>query len=76
MKALRYFAALLFITGSLAACKGRENATLGGTTDTSAKAGTGAPAETMKADSGKKDTSYKGNADPTGRDTSTSRPVH
>ncbi|WP_374951808.1 hypothetical protein [Mucilaginibacter sp.] len=74
MKAFKYFAAIVLITGSLAACKGRENATLGGSTDTSAKAGTGVPAETMSADSAK-DTTYKGNADPTGRDTTKTKPV-
>ncbi|MBD1394127.1 hypothetical protein [Mucilaginibacter glaciei] len=68
MKIFKYLIALLVITNLIGACKGRENATLGGTSDTSAKAGTGKPAETMSSDSAKKDTTYKGNADPTGRD--------
>ena len=75
MKALKYFASILLIAVSLAACKGRENATLGGTTDTSAKAGTGKPSETLSKDTAK-DTTYKGNADPTGRDTTRAKPVH
>ena len=67
MKPLKYIAAILLISGSLAACDGsRSNATLGGTADTSAKAGTGKNAETMTSDSAKKDTTYKGNADPAG----------
>ena len=80
MKVLKYFAAIVLISGSLAACdSNRSNATLGGTADTSAKAGTGKDAETMKSDSAKKDTTYKGNADPTGRGASDSvkaKPVH
>jgi hypothetical protein len=73
MKALKYFVAIVLVTGSLAACDGSRNkATLGGTADTSAKAGTGKDAKTMKSDSAKKDTTYKGNADPAGHGSSDS----
>jgi hypothetical protein len=73
MKAFKFFAAIVLITGSLAACDGNRNkATLGGTTDTSTIAGTGKRADTMKSDSAKKDTTYKGNADPTGHGSSDS----
>jgi hypothetical protein len=73
MKAFKYFAAIILVTGSLAACDGSRNkATLGGTADTSTIAGTGKRADTMKNDSAKKDTTYKGNADPAGHGSSDS----
>ncbi|MCQ6959949.1 hypothetical protein [Mucilaginibacter aquariorum] len=80
MKALRYIAALILLSASITACTGdRSKATLGGTKDTVAKAGTGDPNNTHAADSAKTDSLNKGNADPTGRgasDTLDSRPVH
>jgi hypothetical protein len=80
MKALRYMAVLILLSASVTACTGdRSKATLGGTKDTVAKAGTGDPNNTHAADSSKADSLNKGNADPTGRDaidTLDARPVH
>ncbi|MFD0794825.1 hypothetical protein ACFQZX_14455 [Mucilaginibacter litoreus] len=83
MKVFKYIAAITILSASLAACHSdeRSNATLGGTQDTVAKAGTGDPSNSRAVDSTKTDSTdvNKGNADPTGRgssDTSDSRPVH
>lgn len=80
MKTLKYIAAAVLLSASIAACTGdRNKATLGGTQDTVAKAGTGDPNNTHALDSAKTDSTNKGNADPTGRgasDTLDSRPVH
>jgi len=79
MKAIRFTAATIFLAASITACGDRSNATLGGTKDTVAKAGTGDPNNTRAADTAKKDSLNKGNADPTGRnavDTADARPVH
>ena len=79
MKTLKYFAAILLVA-SMAACGGdRKDATLGGTQDTVAKAGTGANGSTTGLDSNKMDSVNRGNADPSGRgssDTLNARPVH
>ena len=73
MKAFKYFAAIILVTGSFAACDGSRNkATLGGTAETSTIAGTGKHADTVKSDSAKKDTTYIGNADPAGHGSSDS----
>ena len=81
MKALKYIAAVLILSATLTACGDRSNATLGGTKDTVAKAGTGDPNNTKAADSTKNDSGKMngGNADPSGRsavDTADARPVH
>ena len=80
MKALRYIAALILLLASITACTGdRSKATLGGTKDTVAKAGTGDPNNTHALDSAKTDSLNKANADPSGRgasDTLDARPVH
>ena len=79
MKALKYFAAVA-LAGTLASCGGdRKDATLGGTQDTIAKAGTGETGSTTGLDSNKMDSVNRGNADPSGRgssDTLNARPVH
>ena len=79
MKALKYFAAIILVA-SMAACGGdRKDATLGGTQDTTAKAGTGVNGSTTGLDSNKMDSVNRGNADPSGRgssDTLNARPVH
>lgn len=82
MKALKFIAAILLISASLTACGDRSKATLGGTQDTVAKAGTGDPNNTGATDSTKTDSMNKvnkGNAQPEGRsgvDTAYERPVH
>ncbi|MBB5396514.1 hypothetical protein [Mucilaginibacter sp. AK015] len=79
MKALKYITIAALLTASVTACKDRSNATLGGTQDTVAKAGTGDPGNTHAADSTKMDSTNAGNADPAGHgasDTSNARPVH
>ena len=80
MKTLRYIAALILLSASITACTGdRSKATLGGTKDTVAKAGTGDPNNTHALDSEKTDSLNKANADPSGRgasDTLDARPVH
>ncbi|MBB3969748.1 hypothetical protein [Mucilaginibacter phyllosphaerae] len=80
MKALKYIAVIFLLSASVSACTGdRSKATLGGTQDTVAKAGTGDPNNTHALDSAKTDSVNKGNADPSGRgasDTLNSRPVH
>jgi hypothetical protein len=79
MKAFKYIVIAAVLAVSVSACKDRGNATLGGTQDTVAKAGTGDPNNTQAVDSTKKDSLNKGNADPTGRnavDTADARPVH
>jgi hypothetical protein len=80
MKALRNIAAILLVSASLAACTGdRNKATLGGTKDTTAVAGSDNPNNLHAADSANKDSIGKGNADPAGHglvDTSNKRPVH
>ncbi|TWR30328.1 hypothetical protein FPZ43_05145 [Mucilaginibacter pallidiroseus] len=80
MKAIKIFSAIL-IAGALAACGGNRNdATLGGTQDTVAKAGNGDDgSSTNGTDTSKLDSTNRGNADPSGRgssDTLNSRPVH
>ena len=79
MKTIRYIAAIIILSAAITACGDRSNATLGGTKDTVAKAGTGDPNNTHAVDSTKKDSLNKGNADPSGRgasDTLNARPVH
>jgi hypothetical protein len=80
MKTLKYIAAMILLSASIAACTGdRSKATLGGTQDTVAKDGTGDPNNTNALDSAKADSANNGNADPTGHgasDTLDSRPVH
>ncbi|RYU85898.1 hypothetical protein EWM62_18860 [Mucilaginibacter terrigena] len=79
MKTLRYIAVAALLATSVSACKDRSKATLGGTQDTVAKAGTGDPNNTHAADSTKVDSANNSNADPSGRgasDTLNSRPVH
>jgi hypothetical protein len=79
MKTIRYIAAIALLAATITACGDRSKATLGGTKDTVAKAGTGDPNNTQAADTAKKDSLNKGNADPTGRnavDTADARPVH
>lgn len=79
MKAIRYIAVIILLSVTIAACGDRSKATLGGTKDTVAKAGTGDPNNTQAVDTAKKDSLNKANADPTGRnavDTADARPVH
>jgi hypothetical protein len=79
MKAIRFIAAIILLAATITACGDRSNATLGGSKDTVAKAGTGDPNNTNSADSTNKDSINKGNADPSGHgasDTSNARPVH
>ncbi|MES2062997.1 MAG: hypothetical protein V4456_13810 [Bacteroidota bacterium] len=79
MKTIRYIAAIALVAVTITACGDRSKATLGGTKDTVAKAGTGDPNNTQAADTAKKDSLNKGNADPSGRnavDTADARPVH
>ncbi|TSD64017.1 hypothetical protein FFF34_015775 [Inquilinus sp. KBS0705] len=77
MKTLKYVAAIIILSASMAACKGdRTKATLGGTADTSTVAGangSGSGADTAKAYS-----TNKGNVDPAGHGATdtTSKPVH
>jgi hypothetical protein len=79
MKVLKYIAAIVLIA-SMAACGGdRKDATLGGTQDTTAKAGTGQTGTSTDLDSNQTDSVNRGNADPSGRgssDTLNARPVH
>ena len=79
MKSLKYIAAALILSSTIAACGGSDNKTIGSSQDTVAKAGTGDPGNTQAADSNKMDSVNKGNADPSGRgasDTLNARPVH
>jgi hypothetical protein len=80
MKALKYIVAIALVSG-LAACDGnRSNATLGGTQDTTAVAGSGDNGTSAAGiDSNKTDTTNRGNADPSGRgssDTLNDKPAH
>ncbi|RFZ89895.1 hypothetical protein D0C36_24145 [Mucilaginibacter conchicola] len=69
MKAFTNLILLVAMVIAFADCEDRSKATLGGTSDTIAKAGTGDPNNTHAADSTKMDSSKtsKGNADPSGR---------
>lgn len=68
MKVVKYISAIALIA-AIEACGGsqqRDNATLGGTQDTTTVAGNGQTGSTVQSDSAKNDSSRQGNADPTG----------
>jgi hypothetical protein len=69
MKNLKYLAIVTVLSIVFFSCEDRSKATLGGTKDTVAKAGTGDPNNTHALDSAKNDSTNvnKGNVDPSGR---------